>query len=58
MPVPISMPVPCQENIIPSGAKFNYLMVYVASGAALDDLKKTNAVGNQLSSPTRSREIF
>src|SRR6478672_2107886 len=28
MPVPISMPVPCQENIIPDGAKSNYLVVY------------------------------
>src|SRR5262245_23461868 len=29
MPVPISMPVPLRENIIPSAAKSKYLSVYV-----------------------------
>jgi hypothetical protein len=30
MPVPISMPVPRWQNILPSHSKFNYSIVYVA----------------------------
>ena len=31
MPVPISMPVPWLESVIPSRAKFNYSIVYVVT---------------------------
>src|SRR5690349_2957999 len=58
MPVSISMPVPCRETIVSSGAKLSYLYVYVAPTRLPKQGSKTNPTGNQLSTRTWNCEIL